>query len=537
MTNLIDIEDKDQSKFRLIGNNVLSYRFAIPHDELLYIGDVLKITDAEKGMTFFAKVNDLVHDSNFSDRKWDTRPQGHHFYSQGEDVYLLADASPLGYVDASGKFNKPKTVPTKFSPVERPKAGDFAFLQQVMGEIEVGLMKTGTSVLEGVSVSLHSEILPQHMGVFATTGMGKSNFMKVFCASSMKARKFGVLMVDPHGEYVEGIPSSGGAVLGLCHYTGGKEGLSIFTTGSEDRRRKYSLQRLYLEYDDFRPGDLHLLFSLSGPQGEVVEMLETLEDAVSSEEIIDFFLETEFEGFDRKEYTGPYPEIARKLANFHPGTLSVIKRRIDILVGRNPFFRRKGSSIPDVLKALAENRVVLIDLPGMGERSELFILSVLTRTILAEHKRELGGWGSTESGETRRVLITIEEAQRVLGSGGRGTGVFRECAMEGRKFGVGLCVITQQPRNIDPRVLAQINTFVVMGLADRNDRATVAGSAKQDLSAMDTEIQTLDTGDAIISSLRIPFPVSARIHLFEDYVRRLNAEGEPSIRKGLKRTF
>ena len=45
MTNLIDIEDKDQSKFRLIGNNVLSYRFAIPHDELLYIGDVLKITD------------------------------------------------------------------------------------------------------------------------------------------------------------------------------------------------------------------------------------------------------------------------------------------------------------------------------------------------------------------------------------------------------------------------------------------------------------------------------------------------------------
>ena len=42
------------------------------------------------------------------------------------------------------------------------------------------------------------------MGVFATTGMGKSNFMKVLCASAMSLRQFGVLMVDPHGEYVTG---------------------------------------------------------------------------------------------------------------------------------------------------------------------------------------------------------------------------------------------------------------------------------------------------------------------------------------------
>ena len=54
--------------------------------------------------------------------------------------------------------------------------------------------------------------------------------------------------------------------------------------------------------------------------------------------------------------------------------------------------------------------------------------------------------------------------------------------MEGRKFGVGLCVVTQQPKNVDPKVLAQINTFVVMGLGDRGDRDIIIGSAKQDLS-------------------------------------------------------
>ena len=91
--------------------------------------------------------------------------------------------------------------------------------------------------------------------------------------------------------------------------------------------------------------------------------------------------------------------------------------------------------------------------------------------------------------------------------------------MEGRKFGIGLCVITQQPKNIDNRILAQINTLVIMGLADQKDRQTLTSSAKQDLSHMDTEIQVLGRGDAIISSIGIPLPVSTKIHLFDDYIR------------------
>jgi hypothetical protein len=109
--------------------------------------------------------------------------------------------------------------------------------------------------------------------------------------------------------------------------------------------------------------------------------------------------------------------------------------------------------------------------------------------------------------------------------------------MEGRKFGVGLCVVTQQPKNIDPRVLAQLNTYVVMGLSDRGDRDMVAGHAKQDLSRMDTEIQTLEPGEAIISTLGIPFPVSTRIHLFEEYVQDLNRETRKPITEGLENRF
>jgi hypothetical protein len=97
--------------------------------------------------------------------------------------------------------------------------------------------------------------------------------------------------------------------------------------------------------------------------------------------------------------------------------------------------------------------------------------------------------------------------------------------------------VTQQPRNIDQKVLAQINTFVVMGLGDRGDRDIIMGSAKQDLSKMEIEIQTLDQGEAIISTIGIPFPVSTRIHKFEDYITELNREKKRSINEGLSTGF
>ncbi|MGC9435173.1 MAG: ATP-binding protein [Methanomicrobiales archaeon] len=528
MMNLHDIDQEDTSKFRLIGQSVLSYRFAVPLDHEIYLGDVLKITDEKKGMTFFAKVTDLFHESNFSDPKWDTRPHTDLFYRIGDDVYLIAEATPLGYLDGDGQFTRPKTLPTKFSPVTFPAARDLTFLTDVMGDIEVGSMRTGNGVLEDVNVSLHSGDLPQHMGVFATTGMGKSNFMKVFCASCMQTRRFGLLVVDPHGEYVAGGRSKGDALKGLVHATGYRDGLSVFTTRDERFRRMHRLERLSLDYDDFRTPDLLLLYEHSPPQREILEILEDY----SGSAIIDFFRNTRFESFDPERYGGPHKKIAKDVGNSHEGTLKVIQRHINALLQTTKgFLRERGSSLEEILRALSENRVVLIDIPGMGSQGELFVLSVITRRILEAHQ-EADRTGEGPDGEGRQVLIAVEEAQRVLGERGQSTRVFRECAMEGRKFGVGLCVVTQQPKNIDSRILAQINTFVIMGLADRSDRNTVESSAKQDLSRMDSEIQTLGVGEAIISSLSIPFPVSTRIHRFEDYIGVLqNAQKNIPLRE------
>jgi DNA helicase HerA-like ATPase len=539
MMNLRDTETTDPSKYRLIGRSVLSYRFIAPHSETLYIGDIKKIVDRTKGATFFAKITDLSHDSNFADPKWDTRAYAEQFYGLGEDVFITVDAVPLGFVDADGRFHKPRTIPSKFSTVEDPAAEDFRFLTEQMGEIEVGLMRSGQDVIKDVAVRIPAKVLPQHMGVFATTGMGKSNFMKTFCASCMKVQKFGLLIVDPHGEYVSGGKSStGDPTKGLVHYTNGRDGLAIFTIRGEADRKKYAMNRLWLEYDDFKASDLSILHDLSAPQYDIIEAL----GRAGGKEIISFFEDVDPEIFPIKDAAAlgiREGSLAWQIRNSMGGPVRVIKRQIENLTkGNAAFFRQQGSAIPEIIKNLHENRVVLIDIPDMGERSELFVLSVITRTIMEKHRFEARGFGIDEKQEAgHQVLITIEEAQRVLASGGSSTQVFRECAMEGRKFGVGLCVITQQPKNVDAKVLAQINTFVVMGLGDRGDREIIMGSAKQDLSKMEIEIQTLDRGEAIISTIGIPFPVSTRIHRYEDYIATLNKEKKKDIREGLATGF
>jgi DNA helicase HerA-like ATPase len=92
-------------------------------------------------------------------------------------------------------------------------------------------------------------------------------------------------------------------------------------------------------------------------------------------------------------------------------------------------------------------------------------------------------------------------------------------AREGRKFNVGICAITQQPKLLDDELLSQFNTFFILGLADEKDRSILRSSAKQDISALGKEIQTLMPGECLIAGVAAPFAIPAKVDLYEDHVR------------------
>jgi DNA helicase HerA-like ATPase len=506
-------DDNSSPYHKIISKDVREYHFIVPREEVVELGEIVSIHDrrAERDATFLARITDIRHDSNY-DGNWDTVIRGDGFYDS-DHIFCRVVAEPLGCITkedgGSERFRKSRTIPAKFAPVTKAEKDEFRFLAEVMGDIEVGRLRNGSREVKEIPVALHSVAMDHHMGVFATTGMGKSNFMKVFAASCMKKSsskdsKFGLLIVDPHGEYILGKKGT----KGLLHLDRYRRGIVCYST--DQRHLKDPLvSQLTVKRSEIRPQDIEVLYDWTPAQREALEAVSRV-----------FFEEAWLEDIIT-------PEGAAKMVaeGFHEKTIGRISRTIKTILDKNRYISDLTSSVPGIISNLLEGKVVLVDIPTLGERSELFLLSLLSRTILDRYKRE-----SAEGARGRSCLITVEEAQRVLGGGEGSLARFESIAREGRKFGVGLCAVTQQPKLIDKQLLSQFNTLVILGLADRNDRTRLEESAKQDLSSLDVEIQTLEKGEAIISTLNIPFPVPARIHLYERYLADLNREGREEKR-------
>jgi len=512
---------KGETTYRIISKSVKEFQFIVPFDlpdaERTEVGQIFSIKDQDnekgRGLTFLARVLDIQHGSNY-EGNWDTTMKGTQFFDQ-DQIFNRVFAEPLGCVQADGSFRKSRTIPTKFAPVARAEESEFKFLQQVMGDIEVGYLRNGSRLVQEIPVALHSDAMDHHMGVFATTGMGKSNFMKVFAASCMRlaARgesRFGLLIADPHGEYLKGKKQVNGKdpVKGLTHLKKYREGLACYSTDRKNAQDP-GVEELTVSEREIQPEDVALLYEWSPPQRDALDAISRMFDSNNWLEEIQ-----SPEGLARMVQDG-----------FKDNTINVLDRRIRNILDKSKYVQKR-SSLANILANLKAGKVVLVDIPRLSDRSELFLLSVISRHILDEYKQD-------DQEGRKNCLITIEEAQRVLGSGSN-TSRFETIAREGRKFGVGLCAITQQPKLIDKQLLSQFNTLVVMGLGDRNDRMQLEESAKQDLSSLDIEIQTLEKGEAVVSTLNIPFPVPARIHRYEEYLRRLEKEksDEPLVTRG-----
>jgi len=515
--------------YKIISKDVREFHFIIPFDKRVELGEIFSIKDnaiMDDEITFLARITDIRHDSNY-EGKWDTALKGTEFFDE-DQIFNRVIAEPLGCIifdKKSGKkeFKKSKTIPSKFSEVEKAQFEEFEVLKEkISSDLEVGYLRNGSKAVEEIPVGLNSKIMDHHMGVFATTGMGKSNFMKVFAASCMKRAskgisEFGLLIVDPHGEYLLGNRKKDSKdIKGLLHLTKYSGGLKCYSTDKKNALIP-NVVEIKLGWDDIKPSDLFARYNdWSTPQKEGILSIERSIKRGS------------FQGKSWLEKIKDGESVVS--AQYRDTTVDVITRRVEDILDLD-YIDEHRSNVRDIISNLQMGMVTLIDMHRISERDELFLLSVLSRHILERYKDD------DLNGARKNCLITIEEAQRVLGGGNGNISRFEMIAREGRKFGVGLCAITQQPKLIDKQLLSQFNTLIIMGLGDKNDRKCLEESAKQDLSTLDVEIQTLEKGEAIISTLNVPFPIPITIHLYEDYLERLkekdNAEGnhEPKARK------
>ena len=75
---------------------------------------------------------------------------------------------------------------------------------------------------------------------------------------------------------------------------------------------------------------------------------------------------------------------------------------------------------------------------------------------------------------------------------------FEQIAKEGRKYGVGLLIVSQRPADVSRTVLAQCNNFIVLRLTNDQDQQVIAQLVPDSLTRLTDVLPLLDVGEALL---------------------------------------
>jgi hypothetical protein len=156
--------------------------------------------------------------------------------------------------------------------------------------------------------------------------------------------------------------------------------------------------------------------------------------------------------------------------------------------------------------------VTVLDVSGLPSEVLSTIVGTLVRIV---YDMLFWAFDLPISGRNQPLMIVLEEAHIFLPEGGDSAAhrTISRIAKEGRKYGIGLCVVTQRPVEIESTVLSQCGTVIALRLTNSADRAKVETAMPDDLGALAGMLPALRTGEGIVLGEAMPIP--SRIQFFK----------------------
>ena len=116
-------------------------------------------------------------------------------------------------------------------------------------------------------------------------------------------------------------------------------------------------------------------------------------------------------------------------------------------------------------------------------------------------------------GREQPLLVVIDEAHLFVRQDGDSSAhrTLSMIAKEGRKYGVGLMLVTQRPSEVDSAILSQVGSFVALRLTNPTDRGSVASAVPDDLGGLVELLPSLRTGEGIFIGEVMPIPTRVRV--------------------------
>src|SRR5271157_2303753 len=149
----------------------------------------------------------------------------------------------------------------------------------------------------------------------------------------------------------------------------------------------------------------------------------------------------------------------------------------------------------------------IIDMKGIHPDVQQIIVARLLSNLFEARKANLVPPG----------MVVVEEAHNYCPEKGfmktSSSDVLRTIASEGRKFGLGLLIVSQRPAKVDKNVLSQCNTQIIMRVTNPNDIRAITKSLEGISSELEEEIKRLPPGVALFVSPDIPRAVMLQVRV------------------------
>mgnify|MGYP001012701848 CR=1 FL=1 len=339
------------------------------------------------------------------------------------------------------------------------------------------------------------EVVNTHLAVLAATGSGKSYTVGVLLEEFMMPNNRGaVLIFDPHGEY---------ETFEEIKYATRFKGADGYMP----------------KVEVVKPEDIKLRLSELS-LAELSTLLEGLSDKMKN--ILNDALDSlQNDNATKDNYT--VQQLIDAVNEFEDkGNSSSIQGllwRLNFNIKNNPLIDdRRTMYLQDLLEP---GKITILRISEMEQPLQQLIVSVLLNRILKSRIAHKKGFAVKEERNELPypVFTVLEEGHRFAPAHeeSRSKKVLKTILSEGRKFGVGVCIVSQRPGKLDPDVLSQCMTQVVMKMKNESDQQNIKSSLESFSADMIAELPGLTRGQAIIAGTAINTPVLVQIR--ERYIR------------------
>lgn len=347
-----------------------------------------------------------------------------------------------------------------------------------------------------------SDIVSTHLSVLASTGSGKSYTVGVLLEELLKNKNGASgIILDPHGEYK-----------------------TLTDLLDRDRLREKELIDEYIyengempEVEVFDDEDIKIKIS----DLSFNDLVDIIDDGNMSSKMIHYlrraYNKVKNKEFSKKELLDEVmnlKEDGKKLVDSsqHSSSIEGIKWRYKKNILNKKFFQNYTKLTLDEI--YQPRKISVIDLSGIDVSDQQLVANILFRkTFMARKKTKKNLINEGEYYLPYPVFSVIEEAHRFTPSSGeaKSKNIIKKILSEGRKFGVGVCLISQRPSKVDSDALSQCMTQITMRLVNPFDQKHVEESLESFSKELVDLLPGLATGEALISGSAINTAVSAKI--------------------------